>query len=254
MLIVLRLTTIPMKKSCTCDPSFPKPLMERGMTMELPEGLKPKKRLNPTPVCDLSSFNQNKENLEPNIFKGTSSFGIQLRSVVVNDSCLKPVLDVPILNLPEDPWKTTSSTVPKETQEAFGAHLDTAISAVEEVLSEMSGDPLSMEEIEKKSAELEQEQAAAQTLLQLHQLCCLDLPPARLREPIRRSLYSIPVASAHLLPPVLRGETPVSPQLFIGCTVPPAAENRVGVTTRAQTRIGKVLTTFGGMDTTESLT
>ena len=222
--------------------------------MDLPEGLKPKKRLNPTHVCDLSSFNQNKENLEPNIFKDMSSFGTQLRSTGANDSCLRPVLDVPTLSKPEDPWKTTFNTVPKETQEAFGAHLDTAISAVEEVLSELSGDPPSMEEIEKKSLELEQEQAAAQTLLQLHQLCCLDLPPRRLREPILRSLYSIPVESAHSLPHVLRGETPVSPQLFIGCTVPPAAENRVGVTTRAQTRIGKVLTTFGGMDTTESLT
>ena len=224
------------------------------MAMDLPEGLKPKKRLNPTHVCDLSSFNQNKENLEPNIFKGTSSFGTQLRSVGANDSSLQQVLDVPTLSPPEDPWTKMSNTVPKETQEVFGAHLDTAISAVEEVLSEMSGDPLSMEEIEKKSLELEQEQAAAQTLLQLHQLCCLDLPPRRLREPTLRSLYSIPVESAHSLPHVLRGETPVSPQLFIGCTVPPVAENRVGVTTRAQTRIGKVLTTFGGMDTTESLT
>lgn len=222
--------------------------------MDLPEGLKPKKRLNLTPVCDLSCFNQNKENLEPNTFKDTSFFGTQLRSVGANDSCLKPVLDVPILSPPGDPWKTTSNTVPKETVEQFGAHLDTAISAMEEELSELTGDPLSMEEIEKRALELEREQAAAQTLLQLHQLCCLDLPPPRLREPILRSLYSIPVESAHSLPRVLRGETPVSPQLFIGCTVPPVAENRVGVTTRAQTRIGKVLTTFGGMDTTESLT
>ena len=224
------------------------------MTMDLPEGLKPKKRLNPTHVCDLSSFNQNKENLEPNIFKATSSFGTQLRSTGANDSSLQSVLDVPTLSQPEDPWKTTSSTVPKETAEQFGAHLDTAIASMEEELSAMTGSPLSMEEIEKRSLELEQEQAAAQTLLQLHQLCCLDLPPRRLREPIQRSLYSIPVESAHSLPHVLRGETPVCPQLYIGCTVPPAAENRVGVTTRAQTRIGRAQTTFGGMDTTESLT
>jgi hypothetical protein len=243
-----------MKKSCTCDLSLQKPIMERAMSMELPEGLKPQKRLNPTHVCDLSCFNQNKENQAPNIFKGTSSFGTQLRSAGVNDSSLKPVLDVPTLSLPMDPWKTTSSTVPKETQDQFGAHLDTAIAAMDEELSELSGPPLSMEEIEKAALELEREQAAAQTLLQLHQLCCLDLPPPRLREPIQRSLYSIPVESAHLLPQCLRGETPVSPQLYIGCTVPPVAENRVGVMTRAQTRIGKALTTFGGMVTTESLT
>lgn len=204
-----------------------------------------------TPVSDSLFFNQNKENMVPHTYRDTWSFGIPQRLQESKGCSPRAALEELTSNSHEEVSTITSDTALKTTPELIGAHLDAAISNLGEQLSEPIGNQPTSEEIDLKLSALEREQAAAQTLLELQRISCLELPPQQWRVPTQRHLYSIPVESAHSQPRVLNGETLVKPQLFIGCTVPPVAENRVGVMTRAQARIGRALTTSGGMDTME---
>lgn len=239
-----------MKKSGTFDPSVHHPMMERAMTMSIPKMDRTHKN-RVSPVSDLSFSSPNKENMVPRTYRDTWSFGIPRPSLESRGCCPPADLEELISSSHEEVSTITSDTALKTTPELIGAHLDAAISNLGEQLSEPIGNQPSSEEIDLRLLELEREQAAAQTLLELQKICCLELPPQQWRVPTQRHLYSIPVESAHSLPHVLNGETPVKPQLFIGCTVPLVPESRVGVMTRAQTRIGRAQTTFGGTDMME---
>jgi len=223
------------------------------MKMDPPklERSKSKSRVQPVPVFGSSFFSPNKENQAPLISRGTSCSETRQPLQELNGCWPRMEREELTLSQHEDPSTITCDTALKTSPELLGAHLDAAINNLGEILSDSTGNPTLLEETDLKLSEQDREQAAAQTLLELQRISCLELPPQQWRAPTQRHLFSIPVESAHSQQLVLNGETLVKPQLFIGCTVPPVAENRVGVTTRAQARIGKAQTTSGGMDTTE---
>ena len=230
---------------------YDKSLMARAMSMPLePPRLERQKRMSPTSLESVSlSSNLNKENLEPNICRDIWSCETQAPCWGSNGYLHRQDPEELTLNQLEDLSTITSDIAQKTTHEVFGAHLDTAISQMAADLLEPTGSPPTWAEIDRRLSELDADQAAAQTLLELQKICCLELPPEKWRAPTQRRLYSIPVESALSPPRALNGATPAKPQLFIGCMVPPDVGNRVGVTTRAQARIGKPQTTSGGMDT-----